>query len=109
MRLDIHCQGVELSAEERNRVERRLQFALARFEPRLLRTAVYLSDQSGPHGGVGQRCRILIRLRRAGEVVVEMDDVDLNAAVDRAADRAAQALVRELERRRDARNHMTAP
>src|SRR5258708_37297356 len=106
MRLDIHSQGVELNDETREHVERRLQFALARFEPRLMWAAVYLSDQNGPRGGVDKRCRILVRLRKHGELIVEVDDADLNAAVDGAADRIAQSLVRELERRREGRHHV---
>jgi putative sigma-54 modulation protein len=105
MRLDIHHQGVELTDEIRQHVERRLQFALARFEPRLMWTAVYISDQNGPRGGVGMRCRIVVRVRRHGEVIAERDDADINAAVDRAADCVAQALARELDRRRAGRHH----
>jgi putative sigma-54 modulation protein len=105
MRVDIHSQGLELNDETRRRVERRLQFALARFEPRLLRTEVYVSDQNGPRGGVDKRCRILVRLRPHVSVIVERDDADLNAAIDGAAHRVAQALVRQLERRRAGRHH----
>jgi putative sigma-54 modulation protein len=108
MRLDIHHQGVEWSEEVRRHVERRLRFALERFEPRLMRAAVHVSDENGPRGGIDKRCRVLLRLRRHGELIVEVDDADLLAAVDRAADRAAHALVRELDRRRADRHHPTA-
>jgi putative sigma-54 modulation protein len=108
MRLDIHHQGVELDEETRRAIGHRLEVALARFEPRLLRAAVYVSEQNGPRGGVDKRCRVLVRLRRHGEVIVAADDADLFAAVHRAADRSAQALVRELDRRRAARHHAAA-
>jgi ribosomal subunit interface protein len=108
MRLDIHTQGIELNDETREHVERRLQFALEKFEPRLMWAAVYLSDQNGQHRGVGKRCRVIARVRRHGEVIVEVDDADLLAAVDQAADRIAHNLVRELERRRADRHDAAA-
>jgi ribosome-associated translation inhibitor RaiA len=104
MRLDIHHQGVALSDAARAAVARHLGAALARFAPRLLRAAVYVSEQNGPRGGVDKRCRVLLRLRRHGELTVAVDDADLYAAVHRAAGRAAQALGRELDRRRAARH-----
>ena len=104
MHVDIHSQGLHLSDETRRDVERRLAFALARFEPRLLRTEVYVSEQNGPRGGVDKRCRVVLRSRPHLSVVVERDDADLGAAVACAADRAAQALARQLKRRRATRH-----
>jgi putative sigma-54 modulation protein len=84
-------------------VERRLRFALTRFNGRIGRVNVYLADQNGPRGGVDKTCRIVVRLRDGGDVVAEVSDVDWEVAVDRATTRIGHSTGRELARRRAGR------
>ena len=109
MQLDIRSQGVAVTGPVQENVERRLLFALARFGPRVRRVTVYLNDLNGPRGGVDKSGRFLARLDRAGEVVVEDQDADLTALVDRAADRLGRAVQRALERRRGTRHQRPMP
>jgi ribosome-associated translation inhibitor RaiA len=102
MRLNIYGRGVAADQSVRNRVERRLAFALGRFGMWIERATVRLSDSNGPRGGVDKHCRIVVDLRGHGAVVVEDADRDLNVAVDRACDRVGQAVGRRLEKRRSA-------
>lgn len=81
-------------------IERRLQFALARFSGRIQRAQVVLEDQNGPRGGLDKSCRIVVRLREAGDVVVEVADVNWEIAVDRATTRVGHTVARRLARRR---------
>lgn len=84
-------------------VERRLQFALARFTGRIRRVNVFLADQNGPRGGIDKTCRIVVRLADGGDVVAEVSDVDWVIAVDRATTRIGHSTGRQLARRRAGR------
>jgi len=75
--------------------ERRLEYALGRFAPRVRSLSVRLSDLNGPRGGLDKKCLIAVRLERPRRVIVIEDvDADEGAAINRAADRAARAVSR---------------
>lgn len=99
MWLDFAGQGLEVGGAVRERVERRLGFALARFGDRVGRVAVHLADVNGPRGGVDRRCRIVADVPGPGAapVVVEEAGDDLNAVIDRAAERVGRAVRRRLD------------
>ena len=79
-------------------IERRLQFALARFSGRIQRVNVFLQDQNGPRGGVDKTCRIVVRLRDGGDLVAEVVDACWEGAVDRATTRVGNTVSREVAR-----------
>lgn len=74
---------------------RRLEYALGRFGRRVRSVTVRLTDVNGPRGGVDKKCAVAVRLNAPKRLVV-IEDVDAEAAIaiDRAADRAARAVVR---------------
>lgn len=85
-------------------VERRLRFALSRFEPRIASIDVRLRDTNGPRGGVDQQCRLVVRLRWPHtSVIVEDQDMNLESAVSRSAERAARGVARALDAAREDR------
>ena len=89
-----------LSAELREFTERRLLFALSRFDAKIQRVSVLLADANGPRGGVDKSCRITVTLRRANEVTITDQDADVTACIARAAERAGRAVGRAIERAR---------
>lgn len=101
MRLDVRIQKVDLSKEVHSYIERRLRFCLGRFESRVRRVTVRISDINGPRGGTDKRCRLTIGLIPSDTIDVQEVNADLFAAIDRAAERAGQALARKLHRARD--------
>jgi len=100
MLLDVHGQGLSLDGAVRKHVERRLMFALGRFGDRIGWVTVHLIDTNGPRGGVDKLCRVVVEVRGCGRTVVENADSDLNAVIDRAADRVGEAVHRNLDRAR---------
>jgi ribosome-associated translation inhibitor RaiA len=102
MWLNIHGQGLSIDSTVRERVNRRLSFALGRFGDRIGRVTVNLSDINGPRGGIDTRCRIVVEVLGQERVVIEDTDIDLPSVIDRAADRIGQAVYRKLERARKA-------
>ncbi|MDZ4782485.1 MAG: HPF/RaiA family ribosome-associated protein [Planctomycetia bacterium] len=105
MRLEIRSQDLVVGEEWRGYIDRRLRFVLGRFGNRIGCVKACLADLNGPRGGMDKRCRIVVHLPRSGVVIVEDTDGDIGSVVDRAADRAGQAVRRELERRRERGGH----
>ena len=99
MHVDIRSRKIEVDEGLRAHVDRRLRFALGRFGERIAKVTVRFEDANGARGGVDKQCQIDIALRPSGNVLVEDLDADLRAVVDRAADRAARAVERHLQRR----------
>ena len=105
MRLQIRTKNFRLHDADRKEMERRLQFALSRFDGRISQVTVGLADLNGPRGGADKQCRLVVRLAPSGKVTIEETHANVSAAVALAADRAGRAVGRELKRRRDARHH----
>lgn len=100
MEMDIKRQNLFPAPAVIERIERRLCFALSRFADRIGRVTVRVADINGPRGGVDKQCRIVVKLRPGGEVVIEDTASDLETAIDRGADRVQRAVVRALARTR---------
>ena len=105
MDLQICAKNFRLHDTDREEMERRLQFALTRFDGRIFQVTVGLADLNGPRGGTDKQCRLVVRLARSGKVTIEETHANVSAAVALAADRAGRAVARELRRRRAARHH----
>jgi putative sigma-54 modulation protein len=101
--MDVKISGrkLKLDAETRAHVERRLDFALGRFDRRIMGITVRLADLNGPRGGVDKLCRIDLKLRPTGALMIEERGADVFAAVDSAVRRLSHALRRKLERKKD--------
>lgn len=100
MRIHIQAVDFELTEGLRAHVERRVQFALSRFQQRVVRLTVRLCDLNGPRGGVDKSCSLQVRLRGLPDIVIEGTEADLYVAINRAADRAGLAVGRQLRRMR---------
>ena len=101
MRIHVRAVHLAIDRETRARVERRLAASLGRLAHRIQRVGVRIVDENGPRGGADMACLVEVRLRRAGSVFVEATDLSLDEAVKEAADKAATAVARILERGRD--------
>lgn len=100
MQIEIQTRDFMLTEGLRAHVERRLQFAMSRFQDRALRVTVRLSDVNGPRGGVDKHCHLQIRVGGLPDIVIEDTEADLYVAVDRAVERAGRTLRRQLKRMR---------
>jgi hypothetical protein len=98
MRLDIRSQGLELGAESRTALERKLHFNLARFCGRVHRVNVCVADLHGAGGDMRVGCQIVVRLVPCGRVRIEVAARNLDTALDWAAQRIGPAVDRELLR-----------
>jgi putative sigma-54 modulation protein len=109
MRLTVQADGFLLTQALRTHTERRLATALGWAGQHLRRLVVSLSDINGPRGGVDKRCRIQVLLGTGREVIIEDVEADLYVAINRAAERADRAVVRQIERTRHFSHKRPAP
>ncbi|MCS7304441.1 MAG: HPF/RaiA family ribosome-associated protein [Thermoguttaceae bacterium] len=101
MQVFVSAKNFKVSETIREHIDRRLAFALDRFQREVERIDVSLADLNGPKGGLDKQCRMVAKLRSDGTVVIEDQDMDFFAVIDRAADRLGHAIQRVIERRRD--------
>ncbi len=101
MRIEVRTRNLAGAEGLRQHAGRRLRFALGRFDTVVERVRVRLEDINGPRGGVDKRCRIVVNLKAAGEVVVEDTDASAQALLDRSAERVGRMVQRRIERLRD--------
>ena len=109
MRLTIHANGFLLTEALRAHTEQRIAIALGWAGQHMRKLAVSLSDINGPRGGVDKRCRIHVQLGAGREVIIEDTEDDLYDAINRAAERADRAVLRQIQRNRDFSHSRLAP
>lgn len=101
MQIDIQARNFSLTDALSWHIKRRLDFALSSNYDHIQRVTVRLSDINGPRGGADKCCHIQVRVPHLADVVIEDTEVDLYAAIDRAAERAGRTICRRLTRLRD--------
>ncbi len=74
MTVSISDRSGLLNLELRQLAERRLLFALSRFDLRIKQVELVVSDENGPRGGIDKACRVSVSLHRASDVVVSDRD-----------------------------------
>jgi putative sigma-54 modulation protein len=98
MSVSITDRSDLLTNELRLLAERRFLFALSRFESRLNKVDLVVTDENGPRGGIDKTCQVWVTLHGAGEVVVNDRDSDLAKCISRVAERAGRAVARAIEK-----------
>ena len=101
MKIRIRSKLVEIDETAHAHLERRLEFGLGRFSPRIHRVNVQIVDINGPRGGDDKVCRIEVRLLPTGTLFVADVGPDVYTAIDRATDRIARSVIRAIRRSRD--------
>lgn len=100
MQIEIRTRHLKLSLEAHAELRRRVLRAFARIDLWVRSVEVMIADVNGPRGGEDKLCRLRVRGRSIRGVVVEQVGLDPLATVAQAAERAEQAMVRKMARRR---------
>lgn len=98
MTLSITDRSGLLTQDLRQLAERRLLFALSRFDDRIQHVDLVVNDENGPRGGVDKACRITVKLRRAADVIVRDKDSEMAKCISRAAERVGRTVSRAIEK-----------
>ena len=96
----IRALGVDVDAEGRAYIRRKLAMKFGKFASSVERISVRIEDANGPRGGVDQVCRIKVVLSGLPSVIFEQRAASLAAAIDGALTGAERAVRRSLRRRR---------
>jgi ribosomal subunit interface protein len=97
MRIRIRARGAPVPERLRAHVERRIEFALARFGDRVTLVVARLSDVGGRRGVADRHCAIEVTLRPRS-VYAEGSDPDAFAAINHASAQAAHSVARAIAR-----------
>lgn len=98
MKIEICGRGIYVSDELREHIERRIRFALLRFEERVPKLRVRLSDLNGPRGGTDKSCLLTATIRPTSTLIIEARSENMYAAINCVVDRASTCLVRRIKR-----------
>jgi putative sigma-54 modulation protein len=102
MLVQILDRNVGITQDQRDHIDRCLQFAFDRFSSHLRTIDISFADVNGPRGGEDVQCRMMIGLLHDERViVVEGKGVSVEAIVAETTDRAVTAVSRRLDRLRD--------
>jgi len=101
MQISIVDRNVDLTAKQKELVDRQIEYSFDRFETQIRAVEVVLNDVNGPKGGSDIQCRVRLMLHSKGEVLVEGREVSAEAAVSSVIDRASIAVGRRVERLKD--------
>jgi len=101
MEISVVDRNVDLTAEQKELVDRQIAYSFDRFETHIRLVEVLFNDVNGPKGGSDIQCRVRLLLHSKGEVLVEGRDDSVEAAVAGVIDRASIAVARRIERLKD--------
>jgi ribosomal subunit interface protein len=103
--VEIRSPDFDLTPAIRRYAMEHLAAKLVKHARRIQAITVRFEDREGVRDGLDKVCRVEVLLPRHTPLVVEEIDPDLNAAIDLAADRIAQAVQRDIERLRAERRN----
>ena len=98
MKLSIVDRSGFLSDDLHVLTERRLLFALSRFDSSIQRVSVVFSDANGHRGGIDKCCLITVKLRRSADVIITDQDSHVASCITRSTARVGRAVNRAVER-----------
>ena len=98
MLISISDRSGDLDEQLKELTERRILFALSRYDSRVERVEVVFEDENGPRGGIDKSCRVAVSMARGADVVVTNRDDQIARCISRAAERAGRAVARTVAR-----------
>lgn len=96
MTISITDRSDLLDSSLRELAERRLLFALSRFDSRVVHVDLVVEDENGPRGGIDKSCRVTVALHRCADVVISDKDSEMGKCLSRVAERLGRAVSRAI-------------
>jgi putative sigma-54 modulation protein len=96
----IRTAGVDLSREDREYIQRKIDAKVAKFSSPVERVSFRITDLNGPRGGVDKICRAKVVVSGLPSVVVERRHQSARAAVEGTLDATDRAVRKIILRRR---------
>ena len=99
MKVLIHDKKRMLDPRGFEWAESKILSALSKFGPKISRVDLSVSDVNGGRGGVDQKCRLTVRLKKLDDVVVAELHRSLTQAISIAASRVERSVARRLDKK----------
>ena len=99
MKVLIHDKKRMLDQRGFEWAESKILSALSKFGPKISRVDLSVSDVNGARGGVDQKCRLTVRLKKLDDVVVAELHRSLTHAISIAASRVERSVARRLDKK----------
>ena len=90
MQVEIRGKGFDVTAVLSTYIQRRLVFALGRFDRGVERVLVRVEDTNGPKGGIDKRCRVAVVIPHSMTAVMEGKAPNIRVAINRAVTKASR-------------------
>ena len=100
MIFEINNKQAGIDKNISSEAKRLLKFSMSRFEGAVTRVKIHFSDVNGPKGGIDKRCRISVKLKKAGQVLVLSEGENYIVALSNCLDRLVRSIRREIIKRR---------
>lgn len=100
MILEINNKQAGIDKNITSEAKRLLKFSMSRFEGTVTRVKIHFSDLNGPKGGIDKRCRVSVKLKKAGQVVVLSEGENYIEALSNCLERLVRSIRREIRKRR---------
>ena len=97
MRVDCTLDKT-MPAEVRTEAERLAEARFARFGRTIDAVKASVMDVNGPRGGVDIRCRLLVKIHRGKQIVIDETAASVREALTAAFERAGHAVSRRIDR-----------
>jgi len=101
MKLQLRHRGVPASQAVREHILANVEAAFGRRNRRIVHVTVDLTDAPAVRGSVAKHCRVVVQLAGGRVIRIDESEQQLDMAAWLALERAAAAVDRELEPRRD--------
>jgi len=98
MKINIRSNGILITEELRQHIERTLAFSVDAFQEHLDSISLFLADLNGPRGGMDKLCQVTARFKNGKRARIHQTGTDLEAAIKNAADRLKHRISRTLSR-----------
>ena len=82
------------------KVQYLLQFSLSRYEGTVSQVRVYFFNVKGPNRGEDKRCRVSVKMRTAGQVLVSSEGSNFVEALNNCLGRLVREIRRKIDKQR---------
>lgn len=103
----INSTNVDMSSEQRARIDARIREELIAHESRIPAVTVFYNDVNGPRGGEDTRCALIVEGLPSSRVKVEVTAENVEYATDRALEQLVKVVRKEFDKRLDRRHDHT--
>ena len=97
MQAEVRGKGLHVTAVLSTYIQRRLGFALGRFDRRVERVLVRIEDVNGPKGGIDKHCRVVVVMPHSTTAVMEGRGSNFRVAINRAVAKASRYVADRLK------------